>query len=72
LAYSEVFRYVQQERNCCATATDPFPLMESSINRIIAAIEEPAVIERILTHLKLAARLPPRAPARRVDLLQAA
>jgi hypothetical protein len=35
-AYSEVFLYIQQERNCCATRTDPFPLLEASINRIIA------------------------------------
>ena len=40
--------------------------------KIRAAIEEPAVIERILTHLGLAAQPPPRAPARRVALLQAA
>ena len=40
--------------------------------RIIAAIEEPAVIERILTHLGLSAQPPPRAPARRVELFQAA
>ena len=40
--------------------------------KLIAAIEEPAAIQRILTHLGLAARPPPRAPARRVDLLQAA
>ena len=40
--------------------------------RIIAAIEEPAVIERILTHLGLSAQPPPRTPARRVDLVQAA
>ena len=40
--------------------------------KIIAAIEEPTVIERILTHLGLAAQPPPHAPARRVDLLQAA
>ena len=40
--------------------------------KIIAAIEAPAVIERILTHLGLSAQPPPRAPARRVDLLQAA
>ena len=39
--------------------------------RIIAAIEEPAVIERILTHLGLSAQPPPRAPARRVELFQA-
>lgn len=40
--------------------------------KLIAAIEEPAVIERILTHLGLAAQPPPRTPARRVVLLQAA
>jgi hypothetical protein len=40
--------------------------------KIMAAIEEPAVIEHILTHLGLSAQPPPRAPARRVDLLQAA
>ncbi len=38
----------------------------------IAAIEEPAVIERILTHLGLCAQPPPRTPARRVELFQAA
>ena len=32
--------------------------------KIIAAIEEPAVIVRILTHLGLPARAPPRSPAR--------
>jgi len=36
--------------------------------RIIAAIEEPAVIERILTHLGLLAQPPPQTPARRVDI----
>ena len=40
--------------------------------KIIAVIEEPAVIERILTHLGLAAQPPPRVPARRLDLFQAA
>ena len=40
--------------------------------KLIAAIEEPAVIARILTHLGLAAEPPTRAPAARVDLLQAA
>ena len=39
---------------------------------IIAAIEEPAVIVRILTHLGLPARAPPRFPARRLDLFEAA
>ena len=32
--------------------------------KIIAAILEPPVIEKILTHLGLQARAPPRAPAR--------
>jgi len=40
--------------------------------KIIAAIEEPTVIERILTHLGLSAQPPPRALARRVDIFQAA
>ena len=40
--------------------------------RIIAAIEEPAVIVRILTHLGLPARAPPRAPAQLPALFQAA
>ncbi len=40
--------------------------------KIIAAIEEPALIERILTHLGLCAQPPPRTPARRVALFQAA
>ena len=32
--------------------------------KIIAAILEPPVIEKILTHLGLQARAPPRSPAR--------
>ncbi len=40
--------------------------------KIIVAIEEPAVIARILTHLGLPARAPPRSPARRLGLFQAA
>ena len=40
--------------------------------KLIAAIEEPAAITRILTHLGLAAQPPPRAPAVRVDLFEAA
>jgi len=39
--------------------------------KIIAAIEEPAVIVKILTHLGLPARAPPRAPARRPEMFQA-
>jgi hypothetical protein len=40
--------------------------------KIIAAIEQPDVIERTLTHFGLSAQPPPRAPARWVDLFQAA
>ena len=40
--------------------------------KIIAAIEEPAVIVKILTHLGLPARAPPRSPARSLALFRAA
>ena len=40
--------------------------------KIIAAIEDPPVMVRILAHLGLPTRAPPRSPARRVDLFQAA
>ena len=36
----------------------------------IAAIEDPPVIIKILSHLSLPSRGPPRSPARRVDLFQ--
>ena len=44
------------------------------LHKIISRILEAPVIERILTHLGLAARPPPRSPARLPDpdLLQAA
>ena len=38
--------------------------------KIIAAIEDPPVIVKILSHLGLPTRALPRAPARRVDLFQ--
>jgi len=38
----------------------------------IAAIIDPALIIKIFTELHLTARAPPRSPARRVDLFQAA
>jgi hypothetical protein len=38
--------------------------------KIIAAIVDPAVITKILTHLHLPARAPPISAARRVDLFQ--
>jgi len=40
--------------------------------KIISAIEETAVIARILTHLGLPARAPPRSPARPLALFRAA
>ena len=40
--------------------------------KIIAAIEDPAVIAKILTHLGWSARAPPRRPARSGDLLATA
>ena len=39
---------------------------------ILAAIEDPPVIAKILTHLGLSARAPPRSPARSFDRLQMA
>jgi hypothetical protein len=38
--------------------------------KIIAAIEDPPVIVKILAHLGLPTRAPPRSPAQRVDLFQ--
>jgi hypothetical protein len=40
--------------------------------KIIAAIEDPSVIARILAHLGLPTRAPPRAPARSFDLFETA
>ena len=40
--------------------------------KIIAAILNPTVIAKVLTHLGLSARAPPRSPARRLDLFHAA
>jgi hypothetical protein len=40
--------------------------------KIIAAIEEPRVIAKILAHLGLPTRAPPRSPARSFDLLETA
>ncbi len=39
---------------------------------IIAAIGDPAVIAKILAHLGLSTRTPPRSPARACDLFQTA
>ena len=40
--------------------------------KIISAIEDPSVITKILDHLGLPARAPPRAPARSFNLLETA
>ena len=40
--------------------------------KIVAAIEDPVVIVRILAHLELPTRAPPRAPAREPSLNHAA
>jgi len=40
--------------------------------KIIAAIEEPSVITKILAHLGLPTRAPPRSPARSFDLFATA
>jgi hypothetical protein len=40
--------------------------------KIIAAIEEPAVIAKILAHLGLPTRAPPRAPARSFNFFDTA
>ena len=40
--------------------------------KILAAIEDPALIVAILTHLGLPARAPPRSPARALPLFQPA
>ena len=40
--------------------------------KFVASIEQPTVIEKILTYLGLAAQPPPIAPAQREDLFEAA
>jgi hypothetical protein len=47
-------------------------LLAAGTLKTIAAIEDPAVIVAILTHLNLPARAPPRSPARALPLFQAA
>jgi hypothetical protein len=61
---------VQYER--CSFDIDVGRCARGGKLKIIAAIEEPAVIVRILTHLRLPARAPPRSPARELTLIHAA
>jgi hypothetical protein len=51
---------------------EPQELLAGGSLKIIAAIKDPPVIVRILAHLGLPTRAPPRTPAQRVDLFQAA
>ena len=46
--------------------------LQGLLEKTIAAIEQPALIAKILTHLGLPARAPPRSPARPLALFQAA
>lgn len=51
-------------RGACGDAMEHCPNCGGGELKIIAAILERPVIEKILTHLGLQARAPPRAPAR--------
>lgn len=62
---------VGQTTGSGSSATEHCPQCGGDL-KIIAAIEEPAVIVKILTHLGLPARAPPRLPARPLPLFQAA
>jgi hypothetical protein len=48
----------------------PFEVLRLHRRMVIAAIEDPAAIVKILSRLGLPTRAPPRAPAHRVDLFQ--
>ena len=48
----------------------PFEVLRLHRRKVIAAIEDPAVIIKILSHLGLPTRAPPRTPAHRVNLFQ--
>jgi len=50
--------------------THAYEVLRLHRRKIIAAIEDPPVIIKILSHLGLPTRAPPRAPAHRVDLFQ--
>ena len=62
---------VQYERCSFAIDVEHCPQCGGAL-KIIAAIEELAVIAKILTHLGLPARAPPRCPARPLALFGAA
>jgi len=53
-------------------ASGPIPAVQVASDREAAATQTPVNMHRILTHLGLAAQPPPRAPAVRVDLFEAA
>jgi hypothetical protein len=54
---------ISQLRRCLEDYRRPFDTLRTGI-------DDPPVIVKILSHLRLPTRGPPRAPARRVDLFQ--
>ena len=50
--------------------THAYEVLRLHRRKVIAAIEDPPVIVKILSRLGLPTRAPPHAPARRVDLFQ--
>lgn len=66
--------FIQRAKSCCSSRAIDMDYCSNCGARlqIIAAIVDPAVITKILTHLHLPARAPPRSPARPVDVFQAA
>ena len=64
-------RWAQLLKRVCAIASTTCPQCGGPLT-IRAAIEEPAVIAKMLTHLGLPSRAPPRAPARLDEFFQTA
>ena len=60
------------ERNTCLGGSGNYPGNCGGTLTILAAILDPTAIAKILTHLSLPIRAPPRAPARHFALLQTA
>jgi hypothetical protein len=54
----------------CPNCGGALKIIAAPFGRLRTGIEDPPVIVKILSHLGLPTRAPPRAPARRVDLFQ--
>jgi len=54
----------------CPNCGGTLKIIAAPSTRLRTGIEDPPVIVKILSHLGLPTRAPPRAPARRVDLVQ--